>query len=85
MAGRASGLYKTEWWGVGVVICSGERCRHAFVPADATAISKIQIGLTFLVLAHLGSPGKGAVKHVCVCVLLHAQTKQNLLSTCESF
>ena len=30
--------------------------------------SKIQIGFTFLVLAHLGSPGKRAVKRVCVCM-----------------
>ena len=28
----------------------------------------VQIGFTFLVPAHLGSPGKGAVKRVCVCV-----------------
>ena len=29
---------------------------------------KNQIGFTFLVLAHPGSPGKRAVKLVCVCV-----------------
>ena len=29
---------------------------------------KIQIGFTFLVPAHLGSPGKMAIKLVCVCV-----------------
>jgi len=29
--------------------------------------SKIQIGFTFLVPAHLGSPGQRAVKRVCVC------------------
>jgi len=23
-AGRASGLFKTEWWNVGVVMCPGE-------------------------------------------------------------
>jgi len=23
-SGRASGLYKTEWWGVGMVICLGQ-------------------------------------------------------------
>jgi len=33
-----------------------------------SCFSKIQIGLTFLVLAHPGSPGKRAVKQVCVCV-----------------
>ena len=31
--------------------------------------SKIQIGFTFLVPAHLGSPGKRAIKRVCVCVI----------------
>jgi len=31
--------------------------------------SKIQIGFTFLVPAHLGNPGKRAVKRVCVIVL----------------
>ena len=33
-----------------------------------TCFSKIQIGFTFLVPAHPGSPGKRAVKRVCVCV-----------------
>ena len=32
-----------------------------------SCFSKIQIGFTFLVPAHLGSPGQWAVKH-CVCV-----------------
>ena len=33
------------------------------------ALSKIQIGFTFLVPAHLGSPGKGPLNGcVCVCV-----------------
>jgi len=30
---------------------------------------KIQIGFTFLVPAHLGSPGQRAVKRVCVCTV----------------
>ena len=34
--------------------------------------SKIEIGFTFLVLGHLGSPGKRAVKQVCVCVCVRA-------------
>ena len=60
---------------------SRARCRLAYGPADATAtpyvFSKIQIGSTFLVPAHPGSPVKRAVKCVCVCVcvcyyLLHA-------------
>ena len=33
-----------------------------------SCFSKIQIGFTFLVPAHLGSPGKRAIKRVCVCV-----------------
>jgi len=33
-----------------------------------TCFSKIQIGFTFLVPAHLDSPGKRAVKRVCVGV-----------------
>jgi len=32
--------------------------------------SKVQTGLTFLVLAHLGSPGKRAIKRVCVYLQL---------------
>ena len=38
------------------------------LPLIVTCFSKIQIGFTFLVPAHLGSPGKSAVKRVCVCV-----------------
>ena len=34
-----------------------------------SCFSKIQIGFIFLVPAHPGSPGQGAVKRVCVCVL----------------
>jgi len=33
-----------------------------------SCFSKIQIGFTFLVPAHLGSPGQRTVKRVCVCV-----------------
>ena len=38
------------------------------LPLTVSCYSKIQIGFTFLVPAHLGSPGKRAVKRVCVCV-----------------
>ena len=38
------------------------------LPLIVFCFSKIQIGFTFLVPAHLGSPGKSAVKRVCVCV-----------------
>ena len=33
-----------------------------------SCFSKIQIGFTFLVPAHPGSPGKRAVKRLCACV-----------------
>ena len=36
-------------------------------PLTVSCFSKIQIGFTFLVPAHLGSPRKRAVKRVCVC------------------
>ena len=38
------------------------------LPLTVSCFSKIQIGFTFLVPAHLDSPGKRAVKHVCVYV-----------------
>ena len=38
------------------------------VPLTVSCFSKIQIGFAFLVPAHPDSPGKKAVKWVCVCV-----------------
>ena len=38
------------------------------LPLTVSFFSEIQIGFTFLVSAHSGSPGKKAVKRVCVCV-----------------
>ena len=39
------------------------------LPLTVSCFSKIQIGFTFLVLAHPGSPGKGPLNGcVCVCV-----------------
>ena len=38
------------------------------LPLTVSCFSKIQIGFTFLVPAHPGSPGQRAVKCVCVCV-----------------
>jgi len=43
-------------------------------PLTVSCFIKIQIGFTFLVPAHRGSPRKRAVKRVCVCVLLVNQT-----------
>ena len=64
---------KTEWWGVGVVICleRGADLHTAQLmplPLTVSCFSKIQIGFTFLVPAHPGSPGQRAVKRACVCV-----------------
>jgi len=47
------------------------------LPLTVSCFSKIQIGFTFLVPAHPGSPGKRAVKRVCVCVFLY-----NLIRYC---
>jgi len=40
------------------------------LPLTISCFSIIQIGFTFLVPAHPGSPGQRAVKRVCVCDLL---------------
>jgi len=70
LVGRQEG--HPAWWGAGVVVCleQGADLHMAQLmplPLTVSCFSKIQIGLTFLVLAHLGSPGKRAVKRVCVC------------------
>jgi len=38
------------------------------LPLIVSCFSKNQIGFTFLVPAHTSSPGKKAVKRVCVCL-----------------
>ena len=38
------------------------------LPLTVSCFSKIQIDFTFLVLAYPGSPGKRAIKRVCVFV-----------------
>ena len=44
------------------------------LPLTVSCFSKIQIGFTFLVPAHPGSPGKRAVKWVRVCVCVTPST-----------
>jgi len=67
---------KTEWWGAGVVICL-ERgadlhmAKLLSLPLTVCCFSKIKIGFTFLVPAHLCSPGQRAIKRVCVCVSIY--------------
>jgi len=63
---------KTEWWGAGVVICLERGADLHMVqlmplPLTVSCFSKIQIDFTFLVPADPGSPGKRAIKWVCVC------------------
>jgi len=64
---------KLEWWGTGMVICL-ERGADLHMdqlmplPLTVSCFDKIQIGFTFLVPAHRGSPGKGVCVCLCVCV-----------------
>jgi len=58
---------KTEWWGTGMVICleRGADLHMAQLmplPLTVSRSSKIPIGLTFLVPAYPGCPGKEAIK-----------------------
>ena len=41
------------------------------LPLTVSCFSKIQTGFAFLVPAHPGSPGKRAVKWMCVCVCVY--------------
>jgi len=70
--GRRKGIrpVKTERWGAGVVICLKRGAYGPLMPLPLTVscFSKVQIGFTFLVPAHPGSPGQRAVKRVCVCI-----------------
>ena len=77
LVGRQEGhpaCKKTEWWRVGMVICL-ERCADLHMaqlmplPLTVSCFSKIHIGFPFLVPAHPGSPGQGAVNQVRVCVV----------------
>ena len=76
LVGRQEGhpaCKKTEWWGTGMVIClERDADLHTAqlmpLPLTVSCFRKIQIGFTFLVPAHPGSPGERAVKQVCVCV-----------------
>ena len=53
------------------------------LPLTVSCSSKIQIGFTFLVPAYPGSPGKRAVKHVCVCIISAATAIHNLLAVLQ--
>ena len=82
---------KTEWWGAGVVICL-EWGAHLYtaqlmlLPLTVSCFSKTQIGFTFLVPAPPDSPGRRAIKRLCVCVMtsglemerVHSQRKRQV-------
>ena len=64
---------KTKWCGAGVVIClERDADMHMAqlmpLPLTVSCFSNIHIGVTVLVPAHPGSPGKRAVKRLCVRV-----------------
>ena len=64
-----------EQRGAGMVICleRGADLHMAqlmSLPLTVSCFSKIQIAFTFLVPDHPGSPGKRAVKRLCVCVVV---------------
>jgi len=69
--GGRRGIQPVKNW-AGMVICL-ERDADLHIaqmmplPLTVSCFSKTQIAFTFLVPAHLGSPGKRAVKGVCVC------------------
>ena len=77
LVGRQEGhtaCKKLEWWGAGMVICL-ERDADLHMaqlmplPLTVSCFSKIQIGFTCLVPAHLGIPRKGPLNGcVWVCV-----------------
>jgi len=52
------------------------------LPLTVSCFSKIQIGFTFLVPAYPGSPGKRAVKLVCVCVCVCYYEQTTVSVTC---
>ena len=83
LVGRQEGhpaCKKTEWWGAGVVV-SLERGADLHtaqlmpLPLTVSCFGKIQIGFTFLIPAHLGSPGQRAVKRVCVAAVVNSSTQ----------
>ena len=89
--GGRKGIQPVKNWVVGccMVICL-ERGVDLYMaqlmplPLTVSCFTKIQIGFTFLVPAHLGSPGQRAFKRVCVCVCVFVFVKflMKLTSLC---
>ena len=77
---------KLQRWGAGVVIwlelgADLHMAQLVPLPLTISCFIKIQIGFTILVQAHPGSPGKRAVKWVCVCVFQLQMTCKNWCNT----
>jgi len=69
--GGRKGIRPVKTWMVVICLERGADLHMAQLmplPLSISCFSKIEIGFTFLVPAHLGSPGQRAVKQVCVCV-----------------
>jgi len=81
LVGRQEGhpaCKKQSGGGAGMVVCLEQgadlhMAQLTPLPLTVSCFTKIQIGFTFLVPAHLGSPGKRAVKRVCVCCITHCR------------
>jgi len=86
LVGRQEGhpaCKKIEWWGAGAVVCLElgldlHMAQLMPLPLTVSCFSKIQIGFAFLIPAHPGSPGKRAVKRVCVRVLVRVRVLAHL-------
>jgi len=80
---------KTERWGAGMVICLEQgsdlhMAQRIPLPLTVSCFSKIQIGFTFLVPAHPGSPRQRAVKRMCVCTRCCVFTAQMWALGCKN-
>jgi len=78
LVGRWKGIRPVKnWvWCAVVVVCLElgadlHMAQLMSLPLTVSCFSKIQIGFTFLVPAHLGSPRQRAVKRVCVCLCVY--------------
>ena len=73
LVGRQEGhpaCKKTEWLGAGWQRGADLHMAQLMPLPLTVSFSKIQIGFTFLVPAHLGRPGKGPLNRcVCVCAV----------------
>ena len=76
----------TKWLGTGMIICleRGADLHTAclmILPLTVSCSSKIQIGFTFLVPAHLCSLGQRAIKRVLVCFVINTRYSLIVLKT----